>query len=252
MISWRDPLCRWFPSFLLSSGLLLGVLLTSGQAQVTTTITPDGTLGTTVTQRGTIHDITGGTRPGNGPNLFHSFDRFSVGTNDTARFSGPTGIVNILNRVTGGQQSVIDGRLQSTIPGANLYLLNPSGSAVWSKCQPGHQRVVSRQHGGLSAVCGWGNLFGTHRREEHADGGATGGLWIFGQHSRRDFHCGELPASCGRQDHVGGGWRYRDCRRLLDFPSGAESWCAEWPDQHCKRRVVGGSGSGPRWPGTTA
>ena len=111
---------------LLSSGLLLGVLLTSGQAQVTTTITPDDP-GTTVTQSGTVHDITGGTRPGNGPNLFHSFNRFSVGTNDTARFSGPTGIVNILNRVIGGPQSVIDGRLQSTIPGANLYLLNPSG-----------------------------------------------------------------------------------------------------------------------------
>ena len=62
-----------------------------------------------------------------GPNLFHSFDRFSVGTKDTARFSGPTGIKNILSRVTGGQPSVIDGQLQSTIPEANLYLLNPSG-----------------------------------------------------------------------------------------------------------------------------
>src|SRR5262249_10924552 len=89
--------------------------------------TPDGTLGTVVTQSGTVHNITGGTRPGNGPNLFHSFDRFNVGTNDTASFSGPTGIVNILSRVTGGHQSVIDGRLQSTLPGANLYLLNPSG-----------------------------------------------------------------------------------------------------------------------------
>ena len=123
----HDPMLRQLRSLLLSSGLLLGVLLASGQAQVTTTLTPDGTLGTAVTQSGTVYDITGGTRPGNGPNLFHSFNRFSVGTNDTARFSGPTGIVNILNRVTGGQQSVIDGRLQSTIPGANLYLLNPSG-----------------------------------------------------------------------------------------------------------------------------
>src|SRR5438105_8487868 len=78
---------------LLSSGLLLGVLLTSAQAQVTTTITSDGTLGTAVTQRGTVHDIIGGTRPGNGPNLFHSFDRFSVGKGDTANFtSEQTGI----------------------------------------------------------------------------------------------------------------------------------------------------------------
>jgi filamentous hemagglutinin family protein len=114
-------------ALLLSTGLLLSVLLAVSQAQVPTAITPDGTLGTAVTQRGSVYTITAGTQPGNGPNLFHSFERFSVGTNDTARFSGPLGIENILSRVTGGQQSVIDGRLQSTIPGANLYLLNPSG-----------------------------------------------------------------------------------------------------------------------------
>jgi filamentous hemagglutinin family protein len=113
---------------LIPCGLLwLWALLAVGQAAVPSAITGDGTLGTTVTQSGTIHTITGGTRPGNGPNLFHSFDRFSVGTGDTARFSGPTGIANILSRVTGGHQSIIDGWLQSTIPGANLYLLNPSG-----------------------------------------------------------------------------------------------------------------------------
>jgi filamentous hemagglutinin family protein len=105
------------------------VLLAVSQAQVASAIRPDGTLGTTVTHSGNVYTIMGGTRPGNGPNLFHSFDRFSVGTNDTARFSasGPPGIQNILSRVTGGQQSLVDGKLQSTIPGANLYLLNPSG-----------------------------------------------------------------------------------------------------------------------------
>ena len=29
--------------------------------------------------------------------------------------------------MTGGQQSLIDGMLRTTIPGANLYLLNPAG-----------------------------------------------------------------------------------------------------------------------------
>ena len=126
-MSLHEPMLRLLHALLLGSSLLLGVLLTSSQAQVATTITPDGTLGTAVTQSGTLYNITGGTRPGNGSNLFHSFDRFTVGTNDTARFSGPNGIVNILSRVTGGQLSLIDGQLQSTIPGANLYLLNPSG-----------------------------------------------------------------------------------------------------------------------------
>ena len=122
-----SPPSRGFLLVLISAGLGLGALVTSSQAQGTSAIRPDGTLGTVVTQRGNVHTITGGTRPGNGPNLFHSFDRFSVGTGDTASFSGPTGIANILSRVTGGQQSLIDGKLQSTIPGANLYLLNPSG-----------------------------------------------------------------------------------------------------------------------------
>jgi filamentous hemagglutinin family protein len=114
-------------TWLTSSSLLLVLWLAVSQSQVRTTLSSDGTLGTTVIQRGTVYDIKGGTRPENGPNLFHSFDRFSVGTNDTASFTGPAGIKNILSRVTGGQQSEIDGTLRSTIPGAHLYLLNPSG-----------------------------------------------------------------------------------------------------------------------------
>src|SRR5262249_5596107 len=113
--------------WLSSSSLLLVVWWAVSQAQMRTTLTPDGTLGTTVTRNGTMYTIAGGTRWGNGPNLFHSFDRFSVGTGDTASFTGPTGIANILSRVTGGQRSDIDGRIQSGIAGANLYLLNPSG-----------------------------------------------------------------------------------------------------------------------------
>jgi filamentous hemagglutinin family protein len=113
--------------WLSSSSLLLVVWLAVSQAQVRTTLTSDGTLGTTVTQKGNLYTITGGTRPGNGPNLFHSFDRFNVGTGDTASFTGPSGIANIVSRVTGGQRSDIDGILRSEIARANLFLLNPSG-----------------------------------------------------------------------------------------------------------------------------
>jgi filamentous hemagglutinin family protein len=119
---------RFLGVLLLSGGLLLGGLGAVSLAQVTTALTPDGTLGTAVSRTGTIYTITGGTRPGNGPNLFHSFERFSIGTGDIASFTGPqTGITNILSRVTGGQRSDIDGTLRSEIPGAHLYLLNPAG-----------------------------------------------------------------------------------------------------------------------------
>ena len=123
----HSDVLRQLYALYISGFLLISWLCAVSQAQGRTTITPDGTMGTVVTQRGSLYNIRGGMRPGDGPNLFHSFDQFSVGTDDTARFSGPTGIENILSRVTGAQQSEIDGRLQSTIPGANLYLLNPNG-----------------------------------------------------------------------------------------------------------------------------
>jgi filamentous hemagglutinin family protein len=82
-------------------------------------------MGTTVSQTGTTYNIGGGTI--RGTNQFQSFGLFSVGTGDTASFNGPPVISNIIGRVTGGQQSIIDGILKSTITGANLYLLNPYG-----------------------------------------------------------------------------------------------------------------------------
>jgi filamentous hemagglutinin family protein len=62
-----------------------------------------------------------------GPNLFHSFSQFSLSRGESATFTGPNTIANILSRVTGGSPSSIDGTIQSQIPGANLFLLNPSG-----------------------------------------------------------------------------------------------------------------------------
>ena len=62
-----------------------------------------------------------------GQNLFHSFDKFSVLTNESATFTGPGDIRNVVSRVTGGSYSSIDGTLRSTIQGANLYFLNPWG-----------------------------------------------------------------------------------------------------------------------------
>lgn len=123
--------------------LLLTILLilhapiaTYAQEVVTniTSTTGAGDLGTTVTQSGNLYDITGGTRPGNGPNLFHSFGDFSLGTvegvPDIANFLNNTGLQtsNIISRVTGGNISNIYGTIQTTDFGsANLFLVNPSG-----------------------------------------------------------------------------------------------------------------------------
>ena len=76
------------------------------------------------------YNITGGTRPGNGTNLFHSFGDFSVGTHDRAVFQNDSGLstTNILSRVTGGQTSNIYGAIQTAGFGtAALWLINPAG-----------------------------------------------------------------------------------------------------------------------------
>ena len=76
------------------------------------------------------YDITGGTRPGGGTNLFHSFGDFNVPNNNIANFLNNSGLTtsNILGRVTGGNLSNIFGTIQTTGFGnANLFLMNPAG-----------------------------------------------------------------------------------------------------------------------------
>jgi filamentous hemagglutinin family protein len=62
-----------------------------------------------------------------GRNLFHSFSHFDLSNGESATFSGPGNVQNILARVTGGSVSSIDGLIRSTIPDANFFLVNPSG-----------------------------------------------------------------------------------------------------------------------------
>ena len=128
-----DSLRHTYLWALLSTLLLVLHAPDATYAQVVTNITSTtdvGNLGTTVTQAGNVYDITGGTTPGNGPNLFHSFGDFSVGGGDIGNFLNNTGLQtsNILGRVTGGNISNIDGTIQTTGFGtANLFLVNPSG-----------------------------------------------------------------------------------------------------------------------------
>src|SRR5437879_590894 len=109
----RPPRSRHPDLWALLPTLVLFLIAPSvGNAQVTTSITSTtgtGDLGTTITHTGNLYDITGGTRPGNGANLFHSFGNFSVGQGDIGNFLNDNGLPtsNILGRVTGGTPSNI-------------------------------------------------------------------------------------------------------------------------------------------------
>lgn len=95
-------------------------------------ITPDNTLGAegsrltpNILINGASSDrIDGGAVRGS--NLFHSFTEFNINDGQRVFFSNPSGIQNILTRVTGGQASNILGTLG--LDGtANLFLINPNG-----------------------------------------------------------------------------------------------------------------------------
>ncbi len=93
------------------------------QAQIIT----DGSLGPGVSVPGPDFRIPAEMGQIRGGNLFHSFEQFNIYADESATFTGPDTIAHILARVTGGNASNIFGPLQSEIPSANFFLLNPNG-----------------------------------------------------------------------------------------------------------------------------
>lgn len=87
----------------------------------------DGSLGSSGALTGPHYGIDAAVGSIRGDNLFHSFSQFDLQTGDSATFTGPGHIQNIMGRVTGGAPSQIDGAVRSGIAGANLFLINPAG-----------------------------------------------------------------------------------------------------------------------------
>jgi filamentous hemagglutinin family protein len=126
--SWRS----WDWGLGLAGFLVIGGAIACTCDRALAQITPDATLGTersvvrpNVNVKGqTADQIEGGAA--RGANLFHSFSEFNVGDGQRVYFANPSGIDNILSRVTGTNASNILGTL-GVNGGANLFLLNPQG-----------------------------------------------------------------------------------------------------------------------------
>jgi filamentous hemagglutinin family protein len=93
----------------------------------TQNITIDGSLGPAQTLSGPNYTVGAALGQQAGGNLFQSFGAFSLNAGENANFTGPASVTNILGRVTGGGASTINGSIQSSVSGANLYLVNPAG-----------------------------------------------------------------------------------------------------------------------------
>jgi filamentous hemagglutinin family protein len=106
---------------------LIGFLLASSGLPSLAQIVLDGKFSPGGPLLGPNYSITHDLGSIRGNNLFHSFAQFNLSAGETATFSGPDNIQNILARVTGGSVSSIDGTLRSDITGANLFLINPNG-----------------------------------------------------------------------------------------------------------------------------
>jgi filamentous hemagglutinin family protein len=95
-------------------------------------ITPDNTLGTERSRLDSnvlINNVLGDKINGGAirdSNLFHSFSEFNINDGQRVYFSNPSGVLNILTRVTGGNASNILGTLGAD-GNANLFLINPNG-----------------------------------------------------------------------------------------------------------------------------
>ncbi len=105
----------------------IGILLVLSTPVTFAQIVLDGTLGQPGELTGPNFNIAAELGQQVGDNLFHSFQTFNVQSGETATFSGPDTVTNVISRVTGGQSSLLNGLLQLTIPNADFYLLNPAG-----------------------------------------------------------------------------------------------------------------------------
>lgn len=114
------------------------LLLAATGAHAQTALQLDGSLPNgrrddlVASQPGPVYTIDQTMGAARGANLFHSFERFSIGTGDTAAFTAADPFEHVLVRVTGGVESTVNGTLRSTIRaadgrGADLFLLNPAG-----------------------------------------------------------------------------------------------------------------------------
>ena len=107
-------------------GLFLFFILSSPNTPFAHVAT-DGTMGPAQALSGPDYQIAHELGTTAGRNLFHSFQYFSIARTESATFTGPDFISNVISRVTGGDVSSIDGVVRSQVGQADFFFINPAG-----------------------------------------------------------------------------------------------------------------------------
>ena len=176
----------------------LALFLLPGPVAAQHNITTDGSLGQARILNGPKYAITPDLGKQVGGNLFQSFGMFGLAQGETAKFSGPSSVTNIIGRVTGGSQSSINGAVNSSIQGASLYLINPSGIVFGPNASvniSGSLHVSTADYVRFSD----GVRFYSIWRRKHADDSGAGGVRLHncipvGNHDQWEASSASPPA----------------------------------------------------------
>jgi filamentous hemagglutinin family protein len=103
------------------------ILIYPSTSVLAQSITLDGSVGTPTPLNGPNYQIPQSAGQTVGNNLFHSFGKFNLNSNEAAIFESAGNIKNILSRVTGGNASSIDGLIRTLGSDVNFFLINPNG-----------------------------------------------------------------------------------------------------------------------------
>lgn len=152
---------------------------------------------------GSQYEITGGQSSEDGGNLFHRFEQFDIGAEQTANFVAEPSVQNIISTVSGNQASAIDGTLQVSDSDASLYLINPNGVLLGPNAN-------LNLNGGFSATTATGLEFGEEQLSVSQGGAYTTlvgdpSAFRFESESGSIVNLGELSVSSGESINLIGG-----------------------------------------------
>ncbi len=181
----------------------LAYLIWPAVAKAQPIISADDSSNTAVTRQDNRFNIQGGRLSADGTNLFHSFSEFNLQKGQTASFSSTEIIKNILTRVTGGNQSFINGTVQVVGGNANLYIMNPAGIAFGPSAQLNvPASFTATTANGIRFNQAWFSATGTNNYEQLV---GTPSAFAFPRQPTAVFNAADLEVKPGQDLTLMGG-----------------------------------------------